>query len=250
MIVAVSITAASAEDRVLSSEALASAIEVYVDSIIAERAAELACSPPGDRDNWAEGSRQLVATLWANGLPDKVVRDVDRGLTAPAATGGPKPDCNDPEVAAETNRIATTGWPALHKQMAEAIGLVAVTTPPTDEQFAQVKALFALEAPAEARMLACIAVTQGAVFPIALSDWTNTVVDAGKTMVLAGLPRDEVVKLVDSVDPTKIWKRVTGAEAEALKKSCAAETAWSDRFKRYETAALRSDVEKILKPAP
>ena len=245
---AFAIDVASASDRVLNNDALSAALDVYVDGVIAERAVELACNDPG-RDQWTEGNRQLVATLWANGLPDKLVRDVEHRLAAQPATGGPKPDCNDPEVTAFTGQIATNGWPKFHKRMFEGMGLNAVTTASTDA-LAEVKAVFEREGPAEARMLACIAVTQGVLFPVALSDWTTTVTDASKTMALAGLPGDEVAKLVDSVDPTKIWTKVTGTEANALKKSCAADTTWSDRLNRYETAALRFDVEKILKPAP
>ena len=244
------VTPTSAEDRVLNNDALAAAMDVYVDSVIAERAVELACNPPGGRDQWTAGNRQLIATLWANGLPDKLVRDLEHRLAAPAAAGGSKPDCNDPEITAMTNQIAKTGWPAFHKQTVESIGLAAVTLVPTDEQFAAVKAVFAHEAPAEARMLSCLAVTQGVVFPFALSDWTATVVEAGKMMVLAGLPRDEVVKLIDTVDPAKIWKKASGTGADDLKKSCAADRAWSARLYQFETRGLRYGVEKILKPTP
>jgi hypothetical protein len=241
---------ASAFERVLSDQALAAAIDVYVDGVVAAHAIELACTGSADGARWAEGGRALVATLWANGLPVASVHDVERRLTAPSATGGAAPDCNDPDITAKMKYIGGTGWPALHRLMEDGVGLAPVATPPTDGQFAAVKAAFAREVPAEARMLACIAVTDGSVFPFALSDWMTTLLATAKAMVAAGLPRDEVGALLDSADPLKLWRKASAAEADDLRKACRSDQTWSNRFYMMETGRLRFDIEKVLKSAP
>jgi hypothetical protein len=83
-----------------------------------------------------------------------------------------------------------------------------------------------------------------------MADWSGMVIEVGKSLIGAGLPRDEVVALVERAEPDRLWHKAAAAEVDALKASCQADSSWSDRYYRFETRRLAAAVSDILAPKP
>lgn len=243
---------AAAQERVLSDEDLAASLGVYAASAVADHQVEIACA--GDKAKaetaWRQGKRVLIGSLWANGLPADAVRAIATELDQPPAQGKAAVDCARQDTAGQANWLTTTGWVAAHLRMLRNLGLTPVENPATDAQWTAIKAVFDAELPLQARLLDCIAVTQGRQFPAVMADWSGMVIEVGKSLIAAGLPRDEVVALVERAEPDRLWHKASADEAEGLKSSCLADSSWSDRYYRFETRRLAASVSDILAPKP
>jgi hypothetical protein len=243
---------AQAQQRVLSDDDLAAALDIYAASAVADHRVEMACSNDKDKAEaaWQQGKRLLVGSLWANGLPAEAVRAVAAELDQAPTEGNPRVDCSKPDAAEQANWLTTTGWSAAHLRTLRNLGLTPVENPATDEQWTAIKAVFDTELPLQARLFECIAVTQGRQFPTVMADWSGMVIEVGKSLIGAGVPRDEVVTLVERAEPDRLWHKAAAAEMDALKASCQADSSWSDRYYRFETRRLAAAVSDILAPKP
>ncbi len=236
-------------DRILPDADLLAALDVYVDDSIFTHQIEIACFPDQRAvvdAAWDSGNRVLVASLWANGLPADAVRAIASRLAGAEPAADPI-DCASDEVNYVIQRGADAAWwTGQHAQTLKEVGLRTVEHPPTDAQWQDVKALFGTELPLQARAFACLAIFEPTLFPSIAHEWTGTVVAAGRAMVAAGLPRDEVVTLIDGAGLTALWHRAEPGAVADLKRSCADDKAWYERYSVFDMQGLSARVAKIL----
>jgi hypothetical protein len=132
--------------------------------------------------------------------------------------------------------------------MLQNIGLTVVQHPVSAAEWGEIKAVFAREVPLEAALIACLAVTEPTQLPAEFQVWNEALVRTGQSLVLRGLPRDEVVALVSSAEAKAIWS--PGTDRAAVRARCDSDPAWQDRYALLQQLKLSSDVGKILDREP
>ncbi len=246
-----SIPAAHA-DTLVAPSALAPALGVYVDGLIADRAAAIACTGPDapGRDDaaWSRAKAVFIASLWANGFAAEFVKEVTARLDAPLPAV--KPDCGNADTQNELAVIGNGGWGKEVARVFSSIGLSAVATPVSPQQWQAIRDSVAADLPAQKRLFECVAVSTPSLMPTVVHDWDEMLGKTAARLVAAGLPREEVGALIGSAEANVLWHRGPAEAAPALAASCAKDEAWNRRLYNLEFLSLGFDIEKLLPSQP
>ena len=234
----------------LAPDAYVPVLKTYVEHLAETRTQVAACLGagvlPAEPKQWAEAKAVLVASFWANDMPEPFVADAIIQLEAQRTAGG---KCKDPVIRGQVGRVTDTGWVQLVTYALEGLGFTVVAAPPTAEQWSEVRAAFDEDVPQQARMIQCAAEIDPLNLPMIVGDWNSMLIGIGQQLISAGFARPNVVALLDSSDTNTIWKPAAAADRPALYAACLDETGWQDRFATFEFGALKSKVEAIVAPA-
>ncbi|HVY21037.1 MAG TPA: hypothetical protein VHA70_13300 [Bauldia sp.] len=241
---------ANADPATVLPGALAPALGVYVDAILQDRAAALACSKPDspalDEAAWQRAKASFVATLWANGFAPDFIKGAEARLDAPVTPS--KEACADSTTASDLGYVEKSGWPKEIARVFSGLDIAAIASPVSAAQWKAIKDAVAADLPAQKRMLECTAVILPSLMPISVHDWDDMLAKVATKLIAAGLPRDEVTALISGAEANVLWHRAPPEAVPALKASCAKEEAWNRRLYNLEFAALGADIDKLLPP--
>jgi hypothetical protein len=251
LLLALAATPARAELTAVTPSALAPALGVYVDAIVQDRAAALACAKPGapsrDDDAWQRARASFVATLWAHGFAPEFIKAMAARLDAPVTPSNAM--CGDESVQSDLNFVEKSGWVKEIARVFSGLDIDAIANPVTAAQWQAIRGAIAAELPAQKRMLECIAVTYPSMLPVAVHDWDDMLAKIAGRLISAGLPHDEVAATIGSAEANALWRRAEGEAQTALRASCGSDEAWSRRLFNFEFASLGADIDKLLPPA-
>jgi hypothetical protein len=246
-----SLPARSGSSTVLPG-ALAPALGLYVDALLEDRAAALACaksdSPALDETAWQRAKASFVATLWANGFAPDFIKNAQARLDAPVTPASEA--CTDASIASDLGYVQSSGWPKEIARVFSGVDIAVIANPVSPAQWKAIKDAIAADLPAQKRMLECAAVILPSLMPISVHDWDDMLAKVATKLLAAGLPRDEVTTVVSGAEANVLWHRAPLDAVPALKASCAKEEAWSRRLYNLEFAALGADIDKLLPTPP
>lgn len=244
--------AGAARAQVLTPPQLVPAMNAVIDARIEERGLLLACPGVDARVRgavpaaWTDMRRTLAALLWASDFPADFVRGaIARTDPArlPAAT--PAADaCDSEDMAKRRVSFAADAWSGELRFMFKGLQLPSTTPAPSDEQWSRVRAVVAREAPAQAKLVNCLAVAAANLLPITLADWAKSTAEARLILYAGGFPRDEVAALFDPLAPNILLK--PQADRSAARIACLKDTSWQDRFAQFNTGAILFDIREIV----
>ena len=244
---------AAAYAQAATADAYSTALQVYAAGSVEVRSFMEQCpldafGPAAVEDDWDVASARLIATLWASGVAAETVR----GIESEFERRIPNVECApDDFLRGRVARVREAGWAAGVGWVIESLGLQRVETPATPKQWGQVKALFAEEREAEARLLECMTALDPMMIPVIVKDWNDILVRTGEILIGAGLPRDEVVAEIEASDTSVIWALPASPEARlALREPCIADEAWQSRYYEFRQGRLRYETESILAAQP
>jgi hypothetical protein len=239
------------ELRIVTPAALQPAIGVYVDAIVGDRAAALACaradSAARDDAAWGRARSVFVATLWANGFAPDFIKAMAARLDAPPVPA--KAACSDESVESDLGFVEKSGWEKEIARLFSGLDIAVIPIPVTPSQWQAVRNAIEADLPAQKRMLECIAVTYPSMMPVTVHDWDEMLAKLGARLVASGLPHDEITAVITQAEANTLWHRAEPAAVAALRASCASDGAWSRRLFNFEFASLGADIAKLL-PAP
>lgn len=249
----VAITSCGAFAQPLTPAQLAPAIDAVVEGKIEERALLLGCAANDAQlrdvvtNGWRNMRTTLSALLWAADFPGDHVRGViartDPEKMPPLASEK-SPSCDQPVFAARREEFGVETWSNELRAMFKALQLPYALLPPNSEQWARVKASVAREAPAQEKMLNCMAVTGADFLPLALMDWARAVGDSRTMLEAGGYPRDEIAVLFDPIAPGALYK--PAADRAAMREACAKDRDWRDRYATFSSGAIFFDIREIV----
>lgn len=234
----------------VSAAALDDALRVYADGIVMQRAGSLACGgapkdAAAEQASWQKGKAIFVATLWANAVPAETVRAVEASLGAE-----PAPDCKDERLLELVGMATDDDWTARIGRVLERLGFTIIAEPPDLTQWSAISTVVAEEAKIAGRFLSCMAVHYPVFLPEEVKDWDDLLVASGQQLVARGFPRDDVVGLLAGAASDRIWTRVSGEAAVALKADCNDDAKWYENWVIYFAPhALRSRLGAIIAPS-
>jgi hypothetical protein len=247
-----SIAARAEQVHAVAPSALQPAIAVYVDAIVQDRAAALACakSDSAARDDaaWGRARSVFVATLWANGFAPDFIKAMSARLDAPVIPA--KAACTDESVESDLGFVEKSGWEKEIARLFSGLDIPVIPIAVTPSQWQAVRNAIEADLPAQKRMLECIAVTYPSMMPVTVHDWDEMLAKLGAKLVAAGLPHDEIGAVIAQAEANALWHRAEPAAVAALRTSCANDGAWSRRLFNFEFASLGADIAKLLPATP
>lgn len=239
-------------DALVTPSALAPALGVYVDGLIADRGAAMGCSKPDSpgRDDaaWARAKAVFVASLWANGFAGDFVKEMTARFDAPPPAA--KVDCASADTQSELAVIENNGWDKEVARVFLSMGMTPIAVPVSPQQWQAVRDSVTADLPAQKRLFECVAVSMPSLMPVVVHDWDEMLGKTAARLVAAGLPHDEITAVIGSAEANALWHRTPAEAVAALTASCARDEAWSRRVYNLEFLSLGSDVDKLLPPVP
>jgi hypothetical protein len=226
---------------------LVSALDVYVDWVVASHNGALSCaaanSKARDDAEWTSARSVFVATLWANGFPADFVTSADKRLAAQPVTVS----CGSVDAFIFAG-AENDGWQKTFAYPLQAMDLRIVAKPVPAETWTSIKALITEVLPQQTRLFDCLAVVFPATMPTMVHDWDDMIVKLGGSLVGAGLPHDEITAALSAAEANSLWHRAAPEKVADLVASCQADQKWQDNFANFGFLGLGPHIENDLLP--
>ena len=147
--------------------------------------------------------------------------------------------------------VRERGWSWSVKNALTDLGFTVVDKPANAAEWEEIKGILAAERPLQARLFDCVSVADPLNMTFVVSSWSQMLLEAGQTMIAAGLPRDEVVAEIGAADVDRLWTLPEEPDARAeLLEQCEADMSWMERFARFQTDTIKIETMRIVGVAP